>query len=228
MWTLALDTTTRPGSVALTRDGLLVEEAAGDPASSAVEHLPGDLMALLERHGLTTADLDVLAVAVGPGSFTGLRVGIAAMQGLSFATGCPLVGVSGLDALARLAGGGVVATWVDAWRGEVFAACYREGTLIGDPTVDTPGAVLETLPAGVPVTFVGDGVVAYRAVIDAARGAQGRFPAVPAPLLAGSVALLAEAVVRSGVRPTPEAITPLYVRRPDVELARSRARGLGQ
>lgn len=230
MWTLALDTTTRRGSVALARDGRVVEESASDPAVSAAPRLPGDLMALLARHGLATRDLDVLAVAVGPGSFTGLRVGIATMQGLAFATGRPLVGVSGLDALAdqRPPEATRVAAWVDAWRGEVFAATYLSGVASAAPTVDTPASVLEGLPASDDVWFMGDGVVAYRHVITAARGAAARFPDEPAPLLAGAVATLAAAVVAGGSRPSPDGIVPLYVRRPDAELARSRDRGLGQ
>jgi len=230
MWTLALDTTTRHGSVALARDGHVVEESASDPEVSAAPRLPGELMALLRRHALATGDLDVLAVAVGPGSFTGLRVGIATMQGLAFATGRPLVGVSGLDALAaqRPRGARMVATWVDAWRGEVFAASYADGVAVGEPTVDTPQGILAGLPESEEVWFLGDGALAYREVIAAARGGAARFPEEPAPLLAGAVAQLASAVVAGGARPSPAAIVPLYVRRPDAELARSRDRGLGR
>src|SRR5215213_4015781 len=103
MLILALDTTTRAGSCALGRDGIVMHEFASDPASSHAEHLPGDLIALLGVAQLGLDVIDVFAVATGPGSFTGLRVGIATMQGLAFAAGKPLIGVSALDALAAVA-----------------------------------------------------------------------------------------------------------------------------
>ena len=79
---LALDTTTAAGSVALWRDGL-IEERAGDPARSHAERLPADLVALLSAHGLAPRDVERYAVAAGPGSFTGIRIGIATIQGLA-------------------------------------------------------------------------------------------------------------------------------------------------
>src|SRR5262245_22331077 len=132
MLVLALDTTTSSGSCALARDGRVVGEQVNDAPNAHAEHLPGDLISLLDRAGVALSEIDAFAVATGPGSFTGLRIGIATMQGLAFAEGKPLVGVSGFDALARIAGndsakGFGVATWVEAWRGEVFAALYEDG-----------------------------------------------------------------------------------------------------
>jgi tRNA threonylcarbamoyl adenosine modification protein YeaZ len=100
--TLALDTTTKTSSCAVARDGIVLCEQAGDGSKPQAERLPGDLIALLAHAGLSLADIDLFAVATGPGSFTGLRIGIATMQGLAFATGKPLVGVSGFDALAHV------------------------------------------------------------------------------------------------------------------------------
>src|SRR5678816_3075473 len=104
MLVLALDTTTPTGSCALARDGRVVCEQVNDAPNAHAEHLPGDLMSLLDRAHTRLADIDVFAVATGPGSFTGLRIGIATMQGLSFAEGKPLIGVSGFDVLVRVAG----------------------------------------------------------------------------------------------------------------------------
>src|ERR1700681_1714887 len=130
MHVLALDTTTRAGSLALVDEDRSVEEVSGDPSRPHAEQLPGGILALLGRHGLAMSDVDVFAVASGPGSFTGLRIGIATIQGLAFATSRPVVAVSALEALAHaasadLAPGALVAAWIDAHRHEVFAALYR-------------------------------------------------------------------------------------------------------
>src|SRR5690242_705499 len=132
MLVLALDTTTRAGSCAVARDGAVVFERASDTAEYA-STLPADLMTALDRAGTSLDEVDVFAVATGPGSFTGLRIGIATMQGLAFAGKKPLIGVSTFDALAERAGAGRTATWIDAWRGEVYAAVYDEGRMIKEP-----------------------------------------------------------------------------------------------
>src|SRR5687768_15064061 len=99
MLVLALDTTTRQGSIALTRDGVLLSTFSGDAGVTHGERLPGDVMCVLETHALKMSDVDLFAVAAGPGSFTGLRIGIATMQGLAMANGKPLLGISALDAM---------------------------------------------------------------------------------------------------------------------------------
>src|SRR5262245_23454403 len=78
---LSLDTTTRDGSAALVDDDRVVEVRRGDASRSHAERLPGDLLSLVGAHGLTLGDIDVFAIAAGPGSFTGLRIGIATIQG---------------------------------------------------------------------------------------------------------------------------------------------------
>src|SRR5262249_43467481 len=168
---LALDTTTPGGSTALMRGADVVDVRASDAARPQAERLPADLMALLGRHGLELPDIDLYAVATGPGSFTGLRVGIATMQGLALAQGRPLIGISGLDALAWTARKirtdvARIATWVDAWRGEVYAALYENGAEVMPPTVDAPGHLLRNLRGA--TLFVGDGAAAYAHLITAA------------------------------------------------------------
>jgi tRNA threonylcarbamoyladenosine biosynthesis protein TsaB len=176
-------------------------------------------MALLDDAGAAIQDVDVFAVAVGPGSFTGLRVGIATMQGLAFAGGKPLIGVSALDALAALAarGGGPpgrVAPWNDAWRGEVFAALYDRGVETAPPVLDHPDALLATL-RGAAATFIGDAAATYRERIHAVLGDAATIAVPESPLLAGTIAGLAAAQAAAGHRPPPDAIRPLYVRRAD-------------
>jgi tRNA A37 threonylcarbamoyladenosine modification protein TsaB len=114
-----------------------------------------------------------------------------------------------------------VATWVDAWRGEVYAALYQAGREIEPPTVDLPEHVLQTF-AGPTILFTGDGAAMYQAAIRAALGNRAEFAEPIAPLLAGAMAMLAAQEFRTGQRPLPHAIRPLYVRRSDAELARDR------
>jgi tRNA threonylcarbamoyladenosine biosynthesis protein TsaB len=234
MLVLSLDTTTRAGSAALAHDGRVLREEASDPALPPASRLPGDLKALLEREGVELARIDVFAVATGPGSFTGMRVGIATMQGLALAMGKPLIGVSGFDALALAAGSagtsrgeaanapppGRVATWVDAWRGEVYAALYEDGREAAPPVVAPPDRLLPALQ-GHPTLFVGDGAATFEDLIVAALGDRARMARPLAPLLAGAVARLAADAARAGHRPPPHAVRPLYVRRSDAELAQA-------
>src|SRR5438105_15233852 len=97
---LALDTSARRGSLAwLTPDGC--DARTGDDSRTHVQRLPGELLALLRDHGATLHDVDLFAVIAGPGSFTGLRVGIAAIQGLALVGGQKVVAIPTLDAIAE-------------------------------------------------------------------------------------------------------------------------------
>ncbi len=169
MIVLALDTTGRAGSAAIVQGGVVLAELSGDPAVTHGQRLPGELMRLVDDAGIALEAVDLLAVAAGPGSFTGLRVGIATMQGLAVATGKPIVPVSTLEALARAGfkeGDALVAPWIDAQRGEVFGALYDTGrTPIGEPTALPPAATLTslaTIAGGRRIRLVGDGAVRYR------------------------------------------------------------------
>jgi tRNA threonylcarbamoyladenosine biosynthesis protein TsaB len=228
MLVLALDTTTSSGSCALARDGRVVCEQANDTPQAHDQHLPGDLMSLLDRARVSLSEIDVFAVATGPGSFTGLRIGIATMQGLAFAEGKPLVGISGFDALARIgasssrrnaeAEAGRVAAWVDAWRGEVFAALYEDGREVEPPVVGRPEVLLEAM-RGRATFFIGDGAREHADAIRQVLGDAARIADPPAPPLAGTLAILAGETPISDEH-APHTIRPLYIRRTDAELAR--------
>ncbi len=276
MLILALDTTSRAGSVALARDAGVLDQQRGDPSRTHGERLPGDIGDLLERHGLTVADVDLYAVAAGPGSFTGLRVGIATIQGLALAHARPVVPVSALVALAHgamISSGGpvqdteLIAACMDAQRGEVFSALYAraatekdrreqatrsathgkfaelaefaehadvEETVAGLDVIEPPlvGRAEEMLGAwaghfrGRTVCFVGDGALMRRPVLTECLKDAAQF-IEPLPCLASSVALIAAERAAAGGAVVPHAIRPIYVRRPDAELARA-ARGLGE
>jgi tRNA threonylcarbamoyladenosine biosynthesis protein TsaB len=254
MLVLALDTTTRQGSAALVRDRGLVGVHVGDAGRTHAERLPGDLVALLERHGLRLRDVDLFAVAAGPGSFTGLRVGIAAIQGLAYAAGRRVVPVSVLEVLSQLAAGWdgfdlrepeppgtVIGALMDAQRREVFSALSRVRASAGQParTVAPPPLRLEYLEAsaaappgpvlerwrctahGARLILAGDGAIRYRAVIEEVMG-QGVHVLEPLPPVAPVLGALAERLAETGGAVAPHAVRPIYVRRPDAELARER------
>jgi tRNA threonylcarbamoyladenosine biosynthesis protein TsaB len=228
MRVLALDTTHRAGSAALVEDDrgrVTVDERAGDPSRSQAERLPAELAAF----GAPWPSIDVFAVAAGPGSFTGLRIGIATIQGLALVTGRRVVGVSALEALAQLASadlspGALVAPWIDAQRGEVFSALYQ----VTDAAMFTPERLveLEAPAAATPestraawsrydlasAVFTGDGAARYVSGIG-----------LP-PLLAGAIGRMAAVSAARGLTLSPAGLHPLYVRRPDVELLRDRVK----
>ena len=223
MLCLALDTTTPGGSCAVVRDDVILCEKAGDRGRPHDTRLPRDLMTLLEEAELDLSAVDLYAVATGPGSFTGLRIGISTMQGLAFAAEKPLIGVSGFDALARAGGSDPqdaphLATWVDAWRGEVFAARYAHHQEAEPPSVELPSALLRRIST--PTLFIGDGAVVYADLIRSTLGDRARIAEPAAPPLAGTIAQLALEAAAAGRLPQPSDIRPLYVRRPDAELAR--------
>ncbi|MGE5358378.1 MAG: tRNA (adenosine(37)-N6)-threonylcarbamoyltransferase complex dimerization subunit type 1 TsaB [Bacteroidales bacterium] len=235
MLILALDTTTRSGSIALADDTGTIAVTTGDSERTHAERLPGDLVAILSAHSRQMANVDVFVVAAGPGSFTGLRIGIATVQGLAFALGKPVVAVSVLDALLAVGGGAIaadggpdnalVAAWMDAQRHEVFACLRRiEGTQLDGPVAEEPAALLDRwLPmvGTAPVWFVGDASERYRRVVVEKLGEKARF-VDPLPPLAPTLAALGRQEAAAGRGGAPHAVRPVYVRRPDAELARER------
>jgi len=232
MLVLALDTTTRAGSVALVEDGMLRDVFSGDPLVTHGQRLPRDITTLLDQTHTRLDHIDLFAVAAGPGSFTGLRIGIAAMQGFALAHGRSLAGVSALDALeeamrteSAIDADVPLAVWMDAHRGEVFTALYRHSMAIDGPTVGTPEQVLSRWRSGdrqAPAVIGGDGALVYAAAIR--RELPGTRVLERVPLMAPAIGRLAtRQAASSATWPSPDAIQPIYVRRPDAELARDRA-----
>jgi tRNA threonylcarbamoyladenosine biosynthesis protein TsaB len=217
---LALDTTTRAGSLAIVRDGSLILETAGDPTLTHGQRLPTDIVRACTHAGVTVRDIDLFAVAAGPGSFTGLRVGIATIQGLAFSLQKHVVPVSSLEAIAYGArlGGARVAAWMDAQRHEVFAELSGEiEASSGSPEDILANWLSHTDLRG--IEFHGDGAVRYAARIQKVLGNYVRV-ASEVPPLAGAIGLIAAREPERAV--SPHAVVPLYVRRPDAELARER------
>ncbi len=234
MRVLALDTTTRGGSAALVEDQQVIAEGVGDAARSQAEQLPALLQQLLDKTAIPLSGVDRFAVASGPGSFTGLRIGIATIQGLALVCGRRVIPVSALEALGQMGGrglssGSLVAAWMDAYRREVFTALYRvtdapefsrerlvevDAASVGDPVTTLQRWESFHVPSS--SVFIGDGAVAYAEAI----GPRGVVR--PPDALAASVGLTAVWYARAGAEVEPGSVQPLYVRRPDVELARDR------
>jgi tRNA threonylcarbamoyladenosine biosynthesis protein TsaB len=130
---LAVDTSTFVGTVAVLRDGELLSESSASVRASHGETLLPRLALALEQAGIKLADIDLFAVGLGPGSFTGVRIGVATAKGLALAENKPLVGVTSLRVIARgMAAGTLRAVAVDAHKGEVYCALYEladEGAL---------------------------------------------------------------------------------------------------
>ena len=194
------------------------------------QRLPADLDRALHAANVSVDDLDLLAVVTGPGSFTGLRVGIAAIQGLAFSRGLSVVPVSAFEALGsqalRTAGNdALVAPWIDAQRGEVFAVVYdRDVTRpLTEPSSARPDATLDAWTAVLasrPVVFAGDGALRYKNAIVQAVGSRAVILEPPRPLAAEAAGIADRHPERAVA---PHGIVPVYVRRPDAELARGRA-----
>jgi tRNA threonylcarbamoyladenosine biosynthesis protein TsaB len=197
MLTLAFDTATSVATSALVRDG----EIIGERASRAVRVL-ADAEELLEGAGAEPRDLSRLVVGTGPGSFTGVRIGLAAARALAFALELPLAGVSTLDALAAGAPGAVPV--VDAGRREVFAL------LEGAPVVAAPAEL--RLERG--TMCVGDGAVRYREVLES-LGAE--IPVRESELHVPRARLHAELAREFS---DPVTVEPIYLRLPDAEQPR--------
>jgi tRNA threonylcarbamoyladenosine biosynthesis protein TsaB len=236
MHVLALDTTTRAGSVAIVSEERVLFEESGDARRSHAERLPMDLLNALDACGLSSSDIDVFAIASGPGAFTALRIGIATLQGFAAAHGRRVVAVSALLALAEAAGaelepGAIVGAWMDAHRHEVFSALFRvreappfaldrlseiDGPAAGDPlgTLDRWRSM-----DALPVAITGDGAAVYSELLPPG------VRVLPPPPLAGIMGRMAVVRARAGQTVAPGGVQPLYVRRPDAVVAREKLVG---
>ena len=207
---LALDTTHEYGSLALARGAeILEEELLHEPAGFS-RILYGRLQELLIRHGLKPDAIDCFAAASGPGSFTGVRVGLACIKGLAEALRKPAIGVSNLEALARFGAAPRRAVLLDARRDQIYGAVYdASGVLVCPEVVARFEDWLAALPPGI-TEFISADV---------------QPPLPPAATLvmapraiAAAVACIAAARLSRGDSGDPAAIAANYVRRSDAEL----------
>jgi len=209
---LAVDTTAVLGSVAIVGGGERTIAETELRAPDGYDQLLFDeIGALLKRSGLTPRDIDLFASASGPGSFTGVRVGLTAMKGLAAALDKPAIGISNLRAMAALAEGELRTPILDARRGEIFGAVYNaDGRCVIEETVAPMRDWLARIPA--EVTFVLTGAGPFDAALppDARRSHVGGA-------LAATIGRIAASELVSGRQLHPAAVDANYVRRADAE-----------
>ena len=177
--------------MAVVSDGEVLGEVRLRAGMGHSKRLMPAIAFLLDGLGMAAAEVEGYAVAAGPGSFTGLRVGLSCVQGLALGSGRPCLGLCTLDVLAaRIAGAApTLVAAMDAYRGEVYAGVYAsDGTRRGEPVTAPPELAFAGLPAG--TAFMGDGAERYRDAI-LATVPDARFPARTA-FLAGTLGRMAE------------------------------------
>ncbi len=193
------------------------------------ETLGPAVQGVLERAGRSLADVDVVAVDVGPGLFTGLRVGVAMAAGLAQGLGAGVLGLGSLEILAAEALGagwnGEVLAVVDARRGEVFAGRYRRGARgdpvsVAAPRLCRPEELMELVgnASGPPVLAIGDGALRYRWILDSAPSTTVAESAVCGPRPEVLVALAQRRLAEGVVPERPVHLRPTYLRDADVRI----------
>ena len=218
MIVLALDTTSRSGSLALASGEELLEAKAVEAPDGFGQILYQEVRELLQRHGIGLAEVDCYAGATGPGSFTGIRIGLTAVKALADVHEKQVVGVSNLRTIASCASGRYRAAVMDARRGEVYAAVYDEQLRAVVPEVVTGWSEFLGLLGRREVTFAAKNGDLFEADgVAPLTGQESRREVVGEPL-AWAVARLAMVECQAGRAISPEALDANYVRRPDAEL----------
>lgn len=226
MLILALDTSGPEAGVALMRDGALIYEAtAVNKLTHSVNLMPMVEEALL-RAGQSVGDVSLLAAVVGPGSFTGVRIGVSAVKAMAFARQRPVIGVNALEALAHgLVGEDrLICPIRDARAGQVYGAAFFRGErLMADAALKLPDYLRAIAPLGDKAVFVGDGAAPMRESIEEILGDRASFaPAHLNLLKPGSAAHLAW--LRKDEACEADSLSPFYLRQPQAERERT-ARG---
>ena len=223
MLILAVDTTTTGGSVALLEEGTLLGEANVESAATHSARLFRSIDFLLGALGRDVKDVDAFAVAAGPGSFTGIRIGIGAVKALAFASQRPVAPVSTLRALAaKLASEGnrLICPLLDAKKNEIYAGLFEVGQETLVETIPQgaydPNDFFSRLPARRVIAFAGTGLTAYRARLVPFIGKRARFPD-RSPFIAAEVGRIGAGLIRAGKGVDAVSLEPLYFRKSQAE-----------
>jgi tRNA threonylcarbamoyladenosine biosynthesis protein TsaB len=219
---LGIDTSTMMGAVGIVEDGLLIAELRTNIAVTHSERLMLHVDGLLKSAGLTLTDIDGFAVTVGPGSFTGLRIGLAAAKAMAYAAAKPLAGVPTLDVLADNLPycKYQVAPVLDARKKMVYAAVYKQTDTLRKTlmpaTVITPDELADSIEE--PTVFLGEGAYVYRELLEGRLCCQALFaPKAYGYPSGAAVAFRGLKELDAGGGSDPMALKPLYIRKPDAE-----------
>lgn len=223
MLVLGIETATRTGGVALVgKDGVVAEYTSNIEVTHS-ERLMAMVDRLLRDTGISLSSIEGVAVSTGPGSFTGLRIGIATVKGIALASDKPVAAVPTFAALAWNLphAAHLICPLLDAKKKEVYAAIYRAGD--GAPEVLLPETVLplSELAGRIkePVIFTGAGARDFRQELLGLLGSRALFAPLSATVpSAASVAELGRKALQAGERANVEALAPLYIRRPEAEV----------
>lgn len=225
MHILAVDTASKTCSVAVIQNRSILAEILEGSGETHSRHLMTMIEHVLDVSHLSIRDLQGMAVTKGPGSFTGLRIGISTVKGLSLVSGKPVVGVSTLDAMASQyqCPGMQVAIWLDARKKEVYCARYRfdgqRHRKIDPDRVLSPAEAVRGISE--PCLFIGDGAAKYREQIKQALEHRAYFGCQGQDVIrASSVGLLSVAMFASGQVDTYDTLMPYYIRKSEAETAR--------
>jgi tRNA threonylcarbamoyladenosine biosynthesis protein TsaB len=222
---LAVDTATESCGVAMIADGRIRAEFNLNLGGTHTKHILTAIDAVLSLSGASIADIDVYAVTRGPGSFTGLRIGVSTMKGLAFATGKPIVGISSLEILAHQAGGdsALVCAMIDARRNEIYWRVYRrKGDILiccGDeqvgPVEDLAGQIDDRC------MFIGNAALQYASRLPGLVKHEIQWPpAVDNAIRPAVLAQLAWQRFQQGQVDDVETLVPVYIRKSDAEKMR--------
>ena len=227
MFVLGIDTATRVAGAAVAGDDRLISERLIHNLQTHSQNIIPMISQVMDDAGLKPADLHGIAVTGGPGSFTGLRIGMSAAKAMGLALNLPVISISTLKALAwnLFRAEGLICPILDAKKNEVYTCAYRSGDSglkeVFSPAALSPEQLIDYLKefGAEKVNFLGDGVPVYGDTIKTALGGRAIFaPMINAFPRAGSVAELGLAKLRAGSLADPTFLQPVYLRRSEAEI----------
>jgi tRNA threonylcarbamoyladenosine biosynthesis protein TsaB len=221
---LSVDTATASCSVGVLDAGRLMAEATSEKKQTHSKHLMKMIDTVVQLAGIRMDEVDLFAATIGPGSFTGIRIGISTVQGFAAALSKPVVGVSSLEALAHQAGSCsyLICPLLDARKGEVYAALYQFEKNGLRRIIEEHVSPLEKILYRIdgPCLFVGNGAQAYEKLIGKRLGAHAMF-AGPAlgKIRAETVGRIAMRNIQNRDHENLNQLIPRYIRRSDAEIS---------